>query len=81
MVNEMEQLIYVNVIGFPDGNLEPVKAQNLHGSCFKIIGENDDDEHFPWEFITGEIDTCEEVEFHENEKGLVAKNKCECSNV
>ncbi|TLU66926.1 hypothetical protein FE810_05315 [Thalassotalea litorea] len=81
MSKTMEQLIYVNVVGFPDGNLEPVKAIYQHGSCFRIVGVNDDDEHFPWEFITGEIVTCEKVSFYEDESGLVAKQKCRCTNV
>lgn len=75
----MEQLICVSVVGCPDGNLEPVKATLQHGSCYKIVEENTDDEHFPWEFETGEVVFCEEVEFHENETGLVAKRVCECS--
>lgn len=60
------QLIYVNVVGFPDGNLEPVRAALEHGTCFKVIDENDDDEHFPWEFETGEVVTCEKVTFYED---------------
>ena len=80
MAGTTEQLIFVSVIGFPDGNLEPVEATHIHGTCFKITGVNDDDEHFPWEFVTGEIVTCEKVTFYENEGGLVAKKSCECSN-
>jgi len=79
MAKRMNELIYVNVVGFPDGNLEPVSAEHVHGSCFRITAENDDDEHFPWEFETGEIVICEKVTFYENEFGLVAKNKCECN--
>lgn len=74
----MEELIYVNVVGFPDGNLEPVKAIHVHGSCYRIVSENDDDEHFPWEFVTGQVVHCEKVAFYEDEYGLVAKSECKC---
>jgi len=74
------QIIYVNVVGFPDGNLEPVGAESVHGSCYRIVGKNDDQEHFPWEFKTGEVVCCDKVVFYENEIGLVAKSKCNCSS-
>lgn len=80
MAGAMDQLIYVNVVGFPDGNLEPVKAVHVHGSCFRIIDVNDDDEHFPWEFVTGEVVICEDVVFYENESGLVAEHVCRCGS-
>ncbi len=79
-IEMLKQLVYVNVIGFPGGNLEPVEALHVHGECFKILGENDDNEHFPWEFVTGEVVKCENVKFYEDESGLVTKSKCECRN-
>ena len=71
----MTQNIYVEIIGSRD-DLWPVLARHVHGMCFEIIEENSDPEHWPWEFNAGEVVFCEEIEFHENEKGLVARRKC-----
>lgn len=70
-------LIYVNVVNYPGGYLCPVAAKHVHGQCFEIAGENSDPEHFPWEFDTGQIVTCKQVNFAENECGWLAAELCQ----
>lgn len=79
----MSPLIYVKVPSFPGGRLEPVEAELLHSSCFKILSTNPDADigHDLWEFETGEHVTCEVVQFAENETGLVATKRCQCTSL
>jgi len=75
----MNEIIYVNVLGFPDGLLTPVQGVKKHGVCYELLEESEDPEHDHWEFTKGEVVSCEKVQFGEGEFGLVAKQCCTCS--
>jgi hypothetical protein len=74
----MEQLIYVQVLHFPGGLLQPTRALHMHDMCYQILESSDDPEHEVWEFGKGAVVRCETREFSEEEIGLLAVTVCAC---
>jgi hypothetical protein len=74
-----DTLVFVDVVGFPGGNLTPVRAAHEHGSCYQLLESSSDPEHFVWAFERGTTVRCERREFSEGEFDLVAVGSCTCT--
>lgn len=74
----MEQLVYINVIGFPGGLLQPVRATLEHAFCYRLLESSQDPDHDNWEFQEGDVVQCRHQEFSEGELGLIAVALCKC---
>jgi hypothetical protein len=72
------EIIYVDVTGYPEKLWQPVEAQHQHGSCFLVLESSADPEHEYWQFQSGDVVHCEMNEFYEGETGLFAVSKCQC---
>ena len=75
----MGELIYVQVLNFPGGLLQPTRALHMHNMCYWVLESSDDPEHDVWEFEEGDVVRCEAKEFSEGEPGLFAVAICTCS--
>ena len=75
----MRHLIYVRVLHFPGGLLQPVQAELVHGNCYRVVDSSDDPEHDVWEFGAGDVVHCGSTVFAEGEVGLVADGACTCA--
>jgi hypothetical protein len=56
------ETIYVAVTNRPPGSCVPVQAHRRANGVFQIISRNDDPEDELWEFQTGSLVRCREVE-------------------
>jgi hypothetical protein len=76
----VNEIIYVDVKGYPERLWHPVEAKHQHGSCYLVLEFNSDPEHEYWQFESGDVVHCETNEFYEGETGLIAVSKCQCKN-
>ena len=75
----VEQLIYVQVLNFPGGLLQPTRALHMHDMCYRVLESSDDPEHDVWAFEEDTVVQCETKEFGDGETGLIAVTVCACS--
>jgi hypothetical protein len=73
----MEQLVYVRVLGFSGGLLQPVRALHVHDGCYRLLEASDDPDHDHWEFGAPDLVRCETTAFGEGEEGLIAVAICD----
>ena len=74
-----KQLIYVNVESYDHPNTliwHPVQSIHEHENCYRIIEQNPDSEHWYQDFDFGDLVSCENHKFAENEFGLIVVEKC-----
>ena len=75
MPNEATEIIYVALRDEAVDVWRPVNAIQIGKSTYKIksVNSNPDDER--WQFVTGDSVYCEEKQFQNGSKGLVAVRK------
>lgn len=69
------EIIYISIID-GRGSLEAVKADRLHGNCFRLLQSSEDPEHYDWEYSAGDVVHCREVVFAPGEWGYLAVERC-----
>ena len=75
MPNEIAEIIYIALLDEAVDVWRPVDAMAIGKSTCKIksVNSNPDDER--WQFVTGDTVYCEEKQFQNGAKGLVAVKK------
>jgi hypothetical protein len=76
---DYDALVFVEVLGFPGGQLTPVRARHEHGSCYRLLDASSDPEHDVWAFQSDAVVRCERREFGAGETDLVAVATCACA--
>lgn len=77
----LSELIYVRLLDRSELHLWPVQAELEHGTCYRVLDDSEDPEHFIHEFQADEVVLCERRVFAPGETGLVAVAPCRCSDI